>query len=88
MQTITTVGYGDMPGLNATERIFQSLIMIIGVALFSFANGAVASLVQNYDTSEAEFKTKLNVLMKIYKDFGMPYDLFMKCKSYLEYKVD
>jgi hypothetical protein len=43
--TITTVGYGDIEGTNDLERIFCSIIMIIGVILFSLANGALASIV-------------------------------------------
>jgi len=43
--TITTVGYGDIEGTNDLERIFCSFIMIIGVILFSLANGALASIV-------------------------------------------
>lgn len=42
--TITTVGYGDISGTNLIERIFCSLIMVVGVIAFSFANGALASM--------------------------------------------
>ena len=42
--TITTVGYGDIQGENTLERIFCSIIMIVGVMSFSFANGSLASI--------------------------------------------
>lgn len=47
--TITTVGYGDIYGTNDLERIFCSIIMIIGVVLFSLANGALASIAGSDD---------------------------------------
>jgi hypothetical protein len=47
--TITTVGYGDISGTNVTEWVFGSLMMIIGVISFSFANGTLASILSNYD---------------------------------------
>jgi voltage-gated potassium channel len=47
--TITTVGYGDISGSSPFERVFCSIIMIIGVVSFSFLNGAIASILQNYD---------------------------------------
>jgi hypothetical protein len=47
--TITTVGYGDIVGTNTQERIFCSLIMIIGVISFSFANGALATILASSD---------------------------------------
>jgi len=49
--TITTVGYGDIEGTNDFERIFCAVIMIIGVILFSLANGALASIVGTDDDS-------------------------------------
>jgi hypothetical protein len=47
--TITTVGYGDISGTNSIERLFCSLIMLVGVIAFSFANGALASILTSYD---------------------------------------
>jgi hypothetical protein len=42
--TIATVGYGDVVGINTTERIFCSIAMVIGVLSFTFANGSFASI--------------------------------------------
>lgn len=49
VQTFTTVGYGDVSSVNSTERIFCAAMMVTGVLAFSFANGAFASIIQNYD---------------------------------------
>ena len=43
--TITTVGYGDISATNTTEMWFCSLMMIIGVVSFSFANGTLTSII-------------------------------------------
>ena len=51
--TITTVGYGDISGTNGFEKVFCSIVMIIGVISFSLANGSLASIIQNYDSSNA-----------------------------------
>ena len=45
VQTITTVGYGDIGGSNNLERLFCSLAMLVGVIAFSFANGSLASII-------------------------------------------
>ena len=47
--TITTVGYGDITGTNNYERVFCSFIMVVGVILFSMANGALASIMTSLD---------------------------------------
>jgi len=47
--TITTVGYGDISGTNNYERMFASFVMVVGVILFSIANGALASIISSLD---------------------------------------
>ena len=59
VQTVTTVGYGDVGSTNTTERILCSIIMVFGVIAFSFANGSLASIMQNYDSSNAVYMEKL-----------------------------
>lgn len=57
--TITTVGYGDISGTNIAERVFMSFMMLAGVISFSIANGALASIIQNYDQSNAEYEERI-----------------------------
>jgi hypothetical protein len=74
--TITTVGYGDISGTNSIEMIFCSFVMVIGVISFTFANGALASIMSNYDNHNANYKEKLDTLEKARKDFDLPVDLY------------
>lgn len=53
VQTITTVGYGDIPSLGQTEVWIKSFMMLLGVIGFTFANGSFASIVSNYDSHKA-----------------------------------
>lgn len=43
--TITTVGYGDISATSTAERWFCSLVMVIGVISFSFANGSLGLII-------------------------------------------
>ena len=47
--TITTVGYGDVSITQPIEKIFCIFCMIIGVISFSFASGALSSILSVYD---------------------------------------
>lgn len=44
IETITTVGYGDIGPLTPVEKIFCIATMILGVIAFSFASGSLASI--------------------------------------------
>jgi hypothetical protein len=56
--------------------IFCSIVMVIGVISFTFANGALASIMSNYDNQNANYKEKLDILEKARKDFDLPVDLY------------
>lgn len=47
--TIVTVGYGDITAINAGEKILACFLMIFGVVAFSFATGALSSIISNID---------------------------------------
>ena len=85
--TITTVGYGDISGVNNLEKIFCSIVMIVGVISFSFANGALASIIQNYDQTNASYQEKLNILNQAYKEYQLPLDLYIKIKKTMGYEI-
>lgn len=84
--TITTVGFGDINGVTNTERIFCTIVMIIGVFSFSFANGSLASILSNYDSTNASYQEKLLTLNRIYKNYCLPLDLYIRIKRSLGYE--
>ena len=43
--TIMTVGYGDIVAQSISEKILCIMLMIIGVIAFSFATGALSSII-------------------------------------------
>ena len=51
--SMTTVGYGDASAHTNTERVFCILLMIIGVVLFTFLSGAIASMISSFDDSNS-----------------------------------
>ena len=65
--------------------MFCSVVMIIGVIAFSFANGALASIMSNYDNHNANYQEKLNILNKAKKDYDLPAELFVQLKKSLQF---
>jgi hypothetical protein len=75
--TITTIGYGDISGTNTIERIFCSLMMLIGVISFSFMNGSLTSILANSDQETAVMNERIKILNGIYSEYFLPLDLYM-----------
>lgn len=43
--TVLTVGYGDISAYSLMEKFFCIFIMLVGVMSFSFATGALTSII-------------------------------------------
>ena len=52
--TLSTVGYGDVLAKTPLEYIFSIIVMLVGVIAFSFASGALTSIISNYDNTNGE----------------------------------
>lgn len=63
--TIVTVGYGDITAQNNVEKIVCVFLMIFGVISFSFATGALSSIIANVDSTEARIKEKMITLSQM-----------------------
>ena len=53
MTTVTTVGYGDLGGINTLEYGISVICILFGAISFSFAQSALATLMTNYDQANA-----------------------------------
>ena len=53
MQTLTTVGYGDIGIVSSVEKIICIFVQLVGVIAFSFLAGAITNIIQEFDTSNA-----------------------------------
>ena len=84
--TLTTVGYGDISGTTNSEMIFCCFMMIVGVCAFSYANGALTSIIQNYDQNNADHADKLMILNRVYKDYCLPLELYVRLRRNLNYE--
>jgi hypothetical protein len=54
--TVTTVGYGDLSARNTPERMLGILSMILGVVAFSYATGALSSLIHTDNARKAAYQ--------------------------------
>jgi hypothetical protein len=83
MQTITTVGYGDIGVTNTWERIFVIFTMLIGVLTFSFISGTLSSIMLAYDERNSEKQQLMGRLIGLKQKFGFDVKLFLELQKSL-----
>ena len=67
VQTIATVGYGDVALINTNERCFAFTIMIIGVLAFSFTSGTLTSILMDSELKNVIYNKRIKTLENIKK---------------------
>lgn len=85
MTTLVTVGYGDITAYSNEEKMLCIILMIVGVISFSFATGALASILTSYDSKEALMKEKISTLNDITMEYDLDINLFNKLAKTIKY---
>lgn len=83
--TILTVGYGDITAFSLGEKVICIFLMLIGVISFSFATGALSSIISNLDSKEALLKEKISTLNDLRQEYNLDPYLFKKLARTVKY---
>jgi potassium voltage-gated channel Eag-related subfamily H protein 8 len=78
LTTLSTVGYGDYFPISMMERIVAVVIMLGGVAFFSYIMGNFIEIISNYEKKmgvvdqSADLHTWLNLLTRFRNNNPLP----------------
>lgn len=78
MQTLTTVGYGDITISSTAERILCIILQFVGVIFFSFAAGSMTNIISKMDHENDTASLRTDVLNKILTDYKIPQTLYFQ----------
>ena len=84
MQTIATIGFGDILPVTMTERIYTLLLLLIGVGFYSYIVGNLSNIFKVLEKDNANIKLKLSRLQEFAKDSKIPQRLKDKIKRHIE----
>ena len=89
IETMTTVGYGDIICISPIERFFQLILLSIGIVSYSFIITKFTNYVMKQSKQEIELDKKINELEQIRIQYPlMPYKLYMKIQNYFRKKSE
>jgi len=85
IETLTTVGYGDITCQNMPERIFQIFFLGVGVIAYSYIISSFGNLFKNESQSSIKHSNNMRILEEIRIDYpNMPFKLYNKIYNYIE----
>lgn len=85
LTTLTTVGYGDITPESNLETVFTMGVMLMGVSMYAYTIGNIASLIANLDHKNAVFRQKMDAMNRYMSYRDLPSDLQLRVRQYYEY---
>jgi voltage-gated potassium channel len=82
MQTLSTIGYGDITPRTAPEMIYAIAVMIVGVGMYGYVIGNVANLIANLQPSRVRFLETMERLTAFMRYRRLPPRLQQKVRDY------
>lgn len=85
--TVATIGFGDItPALTSNRQLLYTLaVELVGVGVFGFVIGNLASLIANLDLAGVERSKKMEELTAFFKQKKIPPPLQKKMRDYYHY---
>lgn len=85
--TIFTVGYGDIVTKNIYEKIYNSIVMILGIMFYSFALTSISNIIKIDAEKKKDFDDKNEFLNNLTKIYPINNKLYDKLKRHLFYEL-
>ncbi len=85
IQTLTTVGYGDVPPITTGQKIYTMIVMLFGAGVYGYIIGNVASILSQQDPSKTYYTKNIERLKAFVKYRKLPVELQNKIKNYYTY---
>ena len=65
IETVTTVGYGDVIGKSINEICFQVIMLIVGTCIYSWLISSVSNYVKKMNEKNIKYEEKIQILEEI-----------------------
>ena len=72
LQTVTTVGFGDIGIKHRDEYVLAIIWMLFGVSIYMLFIGNVSNIIANIDSKAFELSQKIEILTAITIKIDMP----------------
>eukprot|EP00163_Fabomonas_tropica_P022173 TRINITY_DN3868_c0_g1_i1.p1 TRINITY_DN3868_c0_g1~~TRINITY_DN3868_c0_g1_i1.p1 ORF type:complete len:368 (-),score=63.87 TRINITY_DN3868_c0_g1_i1:47-1150(-) len=84
-QTVTTLGYGDIVPQNDDERLFFFCVMLLGLSVYGWLLGSLASLIHASDQRDAKFRDRMMRLNSYLEHHKVPNELRVRVRAYVRH---
>ncbi len=86
--TIFTIGYGDVLSKNMYERLYNILLMVVGIALYSFTITSISNIIQQQDEKTKIYLKNMEYFSELKTKYSIKRKLVDKVRRYFKYDMN
>ena len=87
IMALTTVGYGDITCYSLGERIFQLLLLVVGIMAYSWLVSSFSNYIKKINERSADYESRKSILDEIkINNPNLPDHLYDRILRYLKFK--
>lgn len=83
--TLTTVGYGDVLPTTDAQKLYTTIVMLLGIGVYAFIIGNIATILTNLDPARALYLQRLERIDAFMRYRRLPRRLRHRIRSYYQY---
>ena len=81
--TVSTIGYGDVMMSTDYERLYASMCMLVGAAVYAYMVGAITGIVNEKGRGALEHRSMMSDLNQFLGDIHLPKRLRKEVRLYM-----
>eukprot|EP00891_Asterochloris_glomerata_P005349 jgi/Astpho2/5349/Aster-x1289 len=86
VQTMSTIGYGDVRPVTNAERSYAIVGMLIGASLYAYMVGSICGIVASMGAEKLEFYSLMDSLNHFMKRSRLPLPVRRRLREFLRYR--
>lgn len=83
--TMSAVGYGEIVPKTKDERTYAMAAMIMSCGIFAYTVNSIGNIVSRYNQMQSQFRERMMYVNQFMAAKGMPADLKLRVRRYLDY---
>ena len=76
--SIFTIGYGDILASNIDEKVYNCILLFIGILVYSYTISSLGSMLTNRDDETTKYEANINFLEELRTKNNIPKDFYYK----------
>lgn len=85
VQTLFTIGYGDITPVNNTEILLTLFLILNGSLFYAFMISSITSLLSNRDATTKLYRSETNVIKDFFNSRGVSTDISEQLQGYFDF---